>query len=55
MTERIRELIMQHANATTIAGAALADGDLNLLRDAALAKACEGTTTIAEAVRVTKG
>ena len=55
MSERLRELVMTRANASTIAQAAVEDGDINLLRDAALQKAREGVTTVAEALRVTKG
>jgi general secretion pathway protein E/type IV pilus assembly protein PilB len=53
MSERLREMVMSRTNASMIAHAALADGDLNLLRDAALEKARQGVTTVAEAVRVT--
>jgi len=53
MSERLREMVMTRSNASAIAQAALEDGDLNLLRDAALGKARQGITTMAEAVRVT--
>jgi len=53
VSEPLRELVMQRANASRIAQRALADGDLNLLRDAAIGKALEGVTTLEEAVRST--
>ncbi|MFO0828825.1 MAG: ATPase, T2SS/T4P/T4SS family [Phycisphaerales bacterium] len=55
LTERTRELIMGRANASRIAHAALEEGELTLLRDAAYAAVRSGVTTIAEAVRTTKG
>ncbi|MCA9285820.1 MAG: type II/IV secretion system protein [Phycisphaerales bacterium] len=55
MTERTREMVMERANASQLAVAAQADGELNLLRDAALEKVREGVTTVAEAMRATKG
>ncbi|HMN96160.1 MAG TPA: ATPase, T2SS/T4P/T4SS family [Phycisphaerales bacterium] len=55
MTEPIRELVMTRANAGTLANAALAAGELNLLRDAAMEKVRSGMTTVPEALRVTKG
>jgi len=53
LTEELRELVMQRANANRIARVALAGGNLSLLRDAALVKVTEGTTTLEEAVRST--
>ncbi|MBX3354965.1 MAG: Flp pilus assembly complex ATPase component TadA [Phycisphaeraceae bacterium] len=53
ITEPLRELVMQRANANRIAQRALADGDLNLLRVAAIDKAMEGVTTLEEAVQST--
>jgi general secretion pathway protein E/type IV pilus assembly protein PilB len=55
MSERTRELVMARENAGRIAAAALADGDLTLLRDAAYRAIRDGITTVAEAVRLTKG
>ncbi len=55
LSERTRELIMGRTNASRIAAAAIEDGDLCLLRDAAYRAVREGVTTIAEAVRATKG
>ncbi len=55
MTDRIREMVMHRANAGAIASAAMADGELTTLRDAAFDKVREGVTTVAEALRVTKG
>jgi general secretion pathway protein E/type IV pilus assembly protein PilB len=54
LTERTRELIMHRANASRIAAAALEDGDMTLLRDAAYRAVLSGTTTITEALRATK-
>ncbi len=53
INEALRELVMQRANASRLAQAAAASGDLNLLRDAAFEKVLEGVTTIEEAVRST--
>jgi len=53
MTEPLRELVMQRANAARLAQQAHADGDLNLLRHAAIEKVVEGVTTIEEALRST--
>lgn len=53
MTERLREMVMTRTNAGAIAVAALEDGELNLLRDAAMEKVREGVTTVPEALRVT--
>ncbi|MFO0894446.1 MAG: GspE/PulE family protein [Phycisphaerales bacterium] len=55
VSEPLRELIMQRANASRLAQQALADGDLNLLRTEALARALEGVTSIEEAVSSTSG
>ncbi len=55
MSERTRELVMTRVNASRIAAAALEDGDLTILRDAAYRAVAEGVTTVAEAVRATKG
>jgi general secretion pathway protein E/type IV pilus assembly protein PilB len=55
MTDPIRQLVMDHANAGRIAEVAAASGDLTLLRDAAIERATEGVTTVSEAMRVTKG
>ncbi|MDZ4754688.1 MAG: ATPase, T2SS/T4P/T4SS family [Phycisphaerae bacterium] len=55
MTERTRELVMERVNASRIAAAAFADGDLSLLRDAAYRSIRDGVTTVAEAIRLTKG
>lgn len=54
MTEPIREMVMQRANASRIAAAAIASGDLALLREAGFAKVREGVTTIQEVLRATK-
>ncbi|MDZ4831921.1 MAG: GspE/PulE family protein [Phycisphaerae bacterium] len=54
-TERTRELVMSRANASRIAAAALEERKLSLLRDAAYATVRAGVTTIAEALRATKG
>lgn len=53
MTESLRELVMQRANASRIAQQAIAERELNLLRDAALEKVAEGVTTVEEAIRST--
>jgi len=53
LTERTRDLVMNRANASRIAAAAIEDGELTLLRSAAFEKAASGITSIAEAVRVT--
>jgi general secretion pathway protein E/type IV pilus assembly protein PilB len=55
MTDPVRQLVMDHANAGRIAEVAAASGDLTLLRDAAFERATEGVTTVSEAMRVTKG
>ena len=54
MTEQTREMVMTRANASRIAEAALASGDLSLLRHAGFAKVREGQTTFAEVLRATK-
>jgi len=51
-TEPIRELILARAKASTIKGAALAEG-MTTLRADGLAKAAAGTTTLEEVSRVT--
>jgi len=53
LSEAQREMIMQRTNAGRLAQQALAEGNLNLLRDAAIAKAIDGVTTLEEAVRST--
>ncbi len=53
ISEATRELLMARANTGRIAQAALAAGDLALLRDAGLAKVRAGLTTVAEVVRAT--
>ncbi len=55
MTEQTRELVMQRTNATRIAQAALAAGDLQLLREDAFTKVRAGQTTLAEALRTIQG
>jgi len=52
VSETIRELIHRRAKASTIKSAAMAEG-MTTLREAALAKAAEGVTTMDEVVRVT--
>jgi type II secretory ATPase GspE/PulE/Tfp pilus assembly ATPase PilB-like protein len=46
---------MTRANASRIAAAAIEAGDLTLLREAAFDAVADGRTTIAEAMRATKG
>jgi general secretion pathway protein E/type IV pilus assembly protein PilB len=55
MTDRLRELVMQRANAGRIAETAHADGDLQFLREDAYAKVRAGATSLAEAVRSIRG
>jgi len=55
MSETLREMVMSRTNASRIAKAADEEGELTTLRDAAFDKVREGVTTVAEAVRVTKG
>ncbi len=54
MTEPIRELVVERANTGRIEAAALASGDLKLLRLAGFEKVRNGDTTIAEVLRATK-
>ena len=54
LDEPLRELIMQQANASTIAQRARQDGNLSLLRESGFAKVRAGVTTIAEVIRATK-
>ncbi len=54
MTEQVKEMVLTHANANRIAQAALASGDLTLLRLAGFDKVRAGETTIAEVIRATK-
>jgi general secretion pathway protein E len=53
MNESIRELILKHASADGIKAAAVANG-MRTLRDDGWLKVREGTTTVAEVVRVTQ-
>ena len=53
MNEAIRELILKHASADVIKAAAVANG-MRTLRDDGWLKVREGTTTVAEVVRVTQ-
>ena len=53
MNESIRELILKHASADVIKAAAVANG-MRTLRDDGWLKVREGTTTVAEVVRVTQ-
>jgi type II secretion system protein E len=55
LTDTTRELVMNRANASRIAAAALAESQLTLLRDAAYRAVRDGTTSMAEALRATKG
>ncbi|MFO0963382.1 MAG: ATPase, T2SS/T4P/T4SS family [Phycisphaerales bacterium] len=54
MTEPVRELVMARASAGRVAEAALAGGDLQLLREDAFAKVRAGVTTLEEALGVTR-
>ena len=54
MTEAIRELVIEQANAGRIEAAALQSGHLTLLRQAVFAMVRSGQTTIAEVLRATK-
>jgi general secretion pathway protein E/type IV pilus assembly protein PilB len=54
MSDSARELVMERANAGAIAQAAIAAGDLRLLRQAGFDKVVEGVTTISEVIRATK-
>ncbi len=53
MSEPTRELVMQHANAASIAKLAHERGELSSLREDGFAKARAGLTTLAEVARVT--
>ncbi|MFO0783109.1 MAG: GspE/PulE family protein [Phycisphaerales bacterium] len=55
LTEATRELVMQRANATRLADAAHAEGNLSLMRDDAYSKVRSGITTLAEALRTIQG
>ena len=52
MTDTVRDLVVKRADATRIRAAAVAEGELNLLRDAAWELVRRGVTTPAEAMRV---
>lgn len=54
LTERTRELVMQHVNSSEIAREALASGDLNLLRHDGYDKVRAGITTIDEVMRIAR-
>ena len=54
MTEETRELVLARTNAGRIAQAAMASGDLTLLRQAGFDKVRAGETTFAEVLRATK-
>jgi type II secretory ATPase GspE/PulE/Tfp pilus assembly ATPase PilB-like protein len=54
MNEQGRELVLAHANSRKIAEAAIAAGDLTLLRHAGFDKVRAGETTFAEVLRATK-
>ncbi len=54
MTEPLREMVMKHANASSLANTAHASGDLTLLREDGFAKARRGLTTLSEVMRVAK-
>ncbi len=53
MNESIRELILKHASADVVKAAAVANG-MRTLRDDGWLKVREGTTTVAEVLRVTQ-
>ena len=53
MNETIRDLILKHASADIIKNAAVEKG-MRSLRDDGWMKVREGTTTVAEVVRVTQ-
>jgi general secretion pathway protein E/type IV pilus assembly protein PilB len=55
MSDRTKDLIMQRASTNRIAQAALEAGEVMLLRQAGFEKVRQGATTIAEAIRATKG
>ena len=52
MTDTVRDLVVKRADATKIRATAVAEGELNLLRDAAWELVRRGVTTPAEAMRV---
>jgi len=54
MTDQTREMVMNRVNASRIADAALASGDLSLLRHAGFDKVRKGLTTFSEVIRATK-
>jgi general secretion pathway protein E len=54
MTEQIKEMVLNRSNASRVAQAALASGDLTLLRQAGFDKVRAGESTIAEVIRATK-
>jgi len=54
MTEETREMVLARTNAGRIAQAAMASGDLTLLRQAGFEKVRAGETTFAEVLRATK-
>jgi general secretion pathway protein E len=53
MTDRIRSLVMKHANASELRAAAVADG-MQQMYDHGLRKAVQGVTTLEEVLRVTR-
>ncbi|GAB4549744.1 MAG: ATPase, T2SS/T4P/T4SS family [Phycisphaerales bacterium] len=53
VSEPLRELVMQHANAAKIAHLGIERGELTTLRDDGFTKVREGKTTLAEVARVT--
>jgi len=52
MTDTVRDLVVRRVDATKIRSTAAAEGELNLLRDAAWELVRRGVTTPAEAMRV---
>ncbi len=54
VTEDTRQLVMQHANSSAIAGKARADGHMWQMKEDGYAKAGLGMTTISEVMRVTR-
>jgi type II secretory ATPase GspE/PulE/Tfp pilus assembly ATPase PilB-like protein len=55
LTQPLRELIMNRADAATIRNRAVQEGDISLIRDAAWSLVTGGFTTPAEAIRVLRG
>ncbi len=53
VSEPLRELVMEHANAAKITRMGVDRGELTLLRDDGFSKVREGKTTLAEVARVT--